>query len=898
MGSWISWCQGCREVTFGPARWKCVERPAALKFGLLLAILAVAGCSSKAAPESNSSSGQGDGRSASRKARTESRETAPQNSGPAEAGAPAGAPAAPAEKNRPAAAANEAADSSRDNSPTNPAPKPTAEQLARWNLPRHDRLQLVAYRQQPDTALTTRLRCLGDGRRYLQAGSAIAVWAVNSDTPERIILDSQGESRITALAVAGDGMWFVSGDNQGTLRRWDVTAMQQVTERRAHDGEVVDIAISPDASEIATIGHDSEVRIWNADTLDEVRRFRVDTNGLRRILYATPDQLVAAGEHTTCWNVRSGAAVHTLSPGRYNYALASVPGGIRLLFGDQEGLHFWEIAEGRRQPAVSAGISTQDLVAVSSGGKYVATANGSGVRIWELANGQLIQIMDGYGSAVTGLEWLPNDEVLLVASMTGVTRIWSTSEAVESLGMQPLAAEVAMPDPADRVPANSAQMLQTLDLRTFPALAGSQGRVSSEWTASYSVPASAEEVKTFYRYVFAERGWREVPAASDQMLAFRNLGFMAGVYVHAAEPAQSDVSISFPGNYDLRWLPKLADASVELVYENESVVMYRSTADMLTIETGLLRAMHAAGWTPYSKLGTSTSEQPNQRQLEFLSGGLTVRASISRYPQDTEKYSIQYACFPTAHGLPIPADAGYVEFDGSTEPKLVASTALSLDEAAAFYDSNLAAQGWTRRPSDGQPQDKLRVLTYFRGQQDLMVGLRTLASGRTQVFVGADVEKASWQLATQHVGDKPAEDSDEPGIEAADFPILNDSQTATYDKLAGSLEFVMAQPLANVASQYTAALRELGWELQGQGITSEDYVFLTFTKSEAEIELRARTRDGQATVNIQGDGLRWNKRLPSGPRLVSYETWLRLNKHPATLELLDDYVQAMRAGGD
>jgi hypothetical protein len=39
----------------------------------------------------------------------------------------------------------------------------------------------------------------------------------------------------------------------------------------------------------------------------------------------------------------------------------------------------------------------------------------------------------------------------------------------------------------------------------------------------------------------------------------------------------------------------------------------------------------------------------------------------------------------------------------------------------------------------------------------------------------------------------------------------------------------------------------------------------------------------------------WNKELPTGKQIVSYETWLRQNKLPAGLEMLDRYETEMRA---
>ena len=185
-------------------------------------------------------------------------------------------------------------------------------------------------------------------------------------------------------------------------------------------------------------------------------------------------------------------------------------------------------------------------------------------------------------------------------------------------------------------------------------------------------------------------------------------------------------------------------------------------------------------------------------------------------------------------------------------------------------------------------------LPYIRGQQDLTIRLSTMKSGRTQIIVGDEIENSSWQLSKPKVAS--AADSVVTGLEAADFPILNQSKTAKYDAQGKSINIsIDATPLPRIAEQYAKELKSLGWNTESTGITSHDYVFLTFVKDKAEIQLRARITDGNATVNIQGDGLLWNKELAEATRIISFETWLRTNHHPATLELLDQYQKEMKS---
>jgi len=68
-----------------------------------------------------------------------------------------------------------------------------------------------------------------------------------------------------------------------------------------------------------------------------------------------------------------------------------------------------------------------------------------------------------------------------------------------------------------------------------------------------------------------------------------------------------------------------------------------------------------------------------------------------------------------------------------------------------------------------------------------------------------------------------------------------------------------------------------------------------FTKDKAEITLRATLRSGEVRASFSGDGLLWSKRLPIAKQIIAYETWLRINRFPASLDLLDKYAAEMKA---
>jgi hypothetical protein len=319
-------------------------------------------------------------------------------------------------------------------------------------------------------------------------------------------------------------------------------------------------------------------------------------------------------------------------------------------------------------------------------------------------------------------------------------------------------------------------------------------------------------------------------------------------------------------------------------------------ASILQIETSLLRRLHEAGWAAYSRLKSSCDETPDKRDFEFLRNGITLRVSIGKFPDDTaETYTVQHSLFVNDTWAPIPPDAGFVEFDGSTEPALIAITKMSLPEARDFYDRELTSHGWLTRPIGRSLKDEQNWLPYLRGQCNLTVSLTKLPDGRTLVRIG-NASGSMWE-ASQSKDEEDEEDGlPVTGLQAADFPLLNAARTGKFDSLSKTIEVRLDDStLVNAAEIYTKALGELGWQADQRGIRDEEYTFFDFTKSDQKISLRARRQDGVAVVSFEGDGLLWTKELPGGKQVVSYETWLRRNKLPPSFEFLERYETEMKA---
>jgi hypothetical protein len=780
------------------------------------------------------------------------------------------------------------------------SPPATGEQIKKWTPAPFEPLELLGVYEWEKTSFTGRVAALPDDKHFLVVGSRVILWSLDHNKePAHVFLEltAGDEDRdLLSLDVSPDGKWFAVGDSNGVLRVWNLADKSEIVSKETNTTGIPDLSISPDGKELATFTYGGEVTIWSTDKFEEIKKFEPDTTQLKKIMYVAPGVLAVAGEATITCNTTTGETIEKLADTRYAEGLARSPDGTKFSYGADEKLVIADAKTGKPDGEIVKAVSGREQVAFSPDGKMLAVNSGGTVQLWNIAERRLVQVIDSFGYAIVGVSWLPETDLLVIASENGVTRVWGTAEQGAKVGLKPLHAKVAKFD----VPATPIQMQQVIDFRILPRLPGSEMSIGGMTNLNLEVPVKPEEAMTFYRHFLAEAGWTEVDPLSPNSptLVFEKDGFRMTASFYESD-GKTSVTLYHAGNLDLRAVPKFDAAEIKPSYESAYNMSYSTKADLLTVETNMLRVLSAAGWMPYTRLNTSHSEGDDSRDIDFLKNGTSLKVSVGKFPVAPDSYTISYSLFPNNASVPVPPDAGYVEFDGSTDPKLIAISKMSFDELMKFYDTEMAKDGWIVREHGKSEKGDAAWLSYLRDQNDVTIGLAKLENGKTLVRTGSAVNSL-WENSLPKDEEEQAEEAATAavGVEAADFPILDATKVEKYDPLGETIELqIDGTTLADAAAKYSEAIEALGWKHDGRGIRDEDYTFLTFEKDDHEIQFRARKENGNAMVGIYGDGILWTKELPGGKKVESYETWMRKNNLPPGLEHLERFEEDMKAVG-
>jgi WD40 repeat protein len=84
------------------------------------------------------------------------------------------------------------------------------------------------------------------------------------------------EDFVNSVAFSPNGQVVASASWDKTVRLWDAQTGEQVQKLDGHEGSVCSVAFSPNGQVVASASRDKTVRLWDAKTGEQVTSFSVD----------------------------------------------------------------------------------------------------------------------------------------------------------------------------------------------------------------------------------------------------------------------------------------------------------------------------------------------------------------------------------------------------------------------------------------------------------------------------------------------------------------------------------------------------------------------------------------------------------------------------------------------
>lgn len=211
----------------------------------------------------------------------------------------------------------------------------------------------------------------------------------------------------------------------------DIKSEKCVKRERAHSGDIVSLAFSPDGAILVSTSKDGTVCLWDTATADLRRILKELVDEESTATFSPNGQILAStAMHNTInlWNADTGALLaktnHVTEEIQF---LAFSPDSSLLASTHRDGsLYLWKAVTGAFLRKIDGCFTAPifspngELLTSTGGWKGKSFVSTSGIELWETESGRLAKVVADHSYYYTDVSFSPDGNVLLSASRTGI----------------------------------------------------------------------------------------------------------------------------------------------------------------------------------------------------------------------------------------------------------------------------------------------------------------------------------------------------------------------------------------------------------------------------------------------------------------------------------------------
>ncbi len=217
-----------------------------------------------------------------------------------------------------------------------------------------------------------------------------------------LVIQAAHTGRIKVISASPDGKYLATGSDDNTIKIRDFSS-GRIVHSLNHGGDLISAVFSKDSAYLVSCGHNKRINLWEISTGKLIRTIFAEKHSAVIDVAVSPDfsALASVGRYSNeidLWDVATGRLIRSLSG--HEDAIHSVvftPDGKNLVSGGKDGsLRIWETASGRQQAVLEGHKGKVITVAVTPDGKYVLSGGGAGgdddtaINIWSLEDKKLV----------------------------------------------------------------------------------------------------------------------------------------------------------------------------------------------------------------------------------------------------------------------------------------------------------------------------------------------------------------------------------------------------------------------------------------------------------------------------------------------------------------------------
>lgn len=248
-----------------------------------------------------------------------------------------------------------------------------------------------------------------------------------------LVVQTGHADAVRSVVFSPDGKLLATASIDKTVKIWDAETGQEIRTLTGHADWVNAAVFSPDGKILASASRDKTVKLWNVETGELLKTLANHTDWITSVAFSPDGKLLASASKDATikiWNVASGAAVKTLTGhSEPVWQVCFSPDGKTIASASEDktaGL--WSVATGTETKILRGHADGLFAVAFSPDGKTVATgSHDKSIKLWSAATGQELKTLTGHTETITSVAFAPDGKTLISGALDANIKLWSAA---------------------------------------------------------------------------------------------------------------------------------------------------------------------------------------------------------------------------------------------------------------------------------------------------------------------------------------------------------------------------------------------------------------------------------------------------------------------------------------
>ena len=278
--------------------------------------------------------------------------------------------------------------------------------------------------------------------------NTVRLWDLKTGKPLTTLIGH--EDKVSNVAFSPDGKTLASVGND-TVRLWDTKTGKPLINLIGHKDRVLSVVFSPDGETFATEDLSRTVHLWDTKTKELRQTFTKQKHWVIGMTFSPDGQLHALlqdeGRNRSLWDIKAGELLCSLTvpeTKRNQWGTAFSPDGSVLATGmvdktpigkRDDTVWLWDATTGEHIRTLTGHLSTITCVAFSLDGQLLASgSDDETVLLWPISlkakTGEHPRILIGHNDRVLGVTFSPDGKTLASRSRDGIVLLWDWNKVI------------------------------------------------------------------------------------------------------------------------------------------------------------------------------------------------------------------------------------------------------------------------------------------------------------------------------------------------------------------------------------------------------------------------------------------------------------------------------------